>query len=299
MNKELLEFLKMQDVEYRENALLSHFSSVKIGGETEIIVFPDTEIKLKEILKFLEKSEIQYKILGRMTNILPPDQKYNGVVVRTDKLDDYILKSNFLIASCGVTLPYISYKLCESGLAGFEGLSGIPGSIGGSVIGNAGSFGNDISDFLTFVRAYDIKRNRTFRLSKEECDFAYRSSCFKEKGYVILSAEFSLYESDKSLLLKRRRELLWKRRESQPIALPSLGSVFKRPSADLSAGKLIDECGLKGFSIGGAQVSEKHAGFIVNTGGATAYDYLSLAEHVSKCVYQKFGVNLEKEIEIM
>ncbi len=299
MVKELIRFLKMNDVEYKEGLPLASISPIRIGAEADIVAFPDDEAKLVLFLKFLENTRIKYKISGRMSNLLPPDEKYSGVLIRTDRINAHYFDGNMLSVSCGASIPYISSLTQAAGLGGFERLSGIPGSIGGAAVGNAGAFGREISDLIIDIRVCDIIEKSIYTLPLRECSFSYRSSSLKNRDIIVLSARFRLCYSDKSSIKAEMNRCKDIRRATQPIGAPSLGSVFKRPSAAVSAAELIDKCGLKGYGIGGAQISEKHAGFIVNAGRATAKDYILLSEFAAKCVYEKYGIALEREIEIM
>ncbi|MBR3876008.1 MAG: UDP-N-acetylmuramate dehydrogenase [Clostridia bacterium] len=299
MKKELFRFFKMNDVEYKENILLSSISPIRIGAKATAVTYPDNELKLALLISFLEKSKIKYKIAGRMSNLLPPDEKYEGAVIRTDRLSDYTINSYVLEVFCGMTLPHIARILQNAGLSGFEGLSGIPGSIGGAIVGNAGAFGRQISDLLLDVRVYDRSNGYFYSIKASDLNFGYRSSSIMHSGIVITSAHFNLLQSDPlsiKIEMDRCREI---RKNTQPTDKPSLGSCFKRPCEDLAAAWLIDKCGLKGYSIGGAQISEKHAGFIVNNGGSTASDYIALSVYTAKKVYEKFEICLDREVEIM
>ncbi len=299
MNREILDFLKMNDVEYKERRRLADVSPIRIGGEADIMAYPDSEEKLIGLIAFLENINIKYKIVGRMSNILFSDKGYRGVIIRTDRICEYSIDRNILSVSCGASLPLISDVLCRAGLSGFERLSGIPGSIAGALVGNAGAFGSEIADRLLDVKFLDIPSRELITLSRNELEFFYRTSSLKRMRAVILSARFSLTESDAFSIkgeMDRCREI---RRKTQPIGIPSLGSVFKRPCENVYAAKLIDECGLKGYSIGGAQISKKHAGFIVNTGGATAENYIGLSNYAKGCVLDRFGIHLEREVEIV
>lgn len=299
MQKEICEFLKEHDVEYKENYPLSEISSVKIGSKADFVSYPNTEEKIIELVKFLRKNKISYKIVGRMSNVLPSDKKYEGVILSTDKLKSYKIEDNYVRVSSGVSLPFLSKTTAEHGLSGFEKMCGIPGSVGGSVYGNAGAFGTEISDILEEVKIYDCDADSVFHLKGSDCGFTYRSSLLKGKNIVIISAGFRLTKSDLKTVKEKMRECSLIRRSTQPVGIPSLGSAFKRTAQNISAAKLIDGCGLKGFKIGGASVSSKHAGFIVNLGNSTAEDYLRVADYVSDRVFEKYGVNLEKEIEVM
>lgn len=299
MKGEILEFLKMNDVEYKENASLAAISTVKIGANADLIVYPNNIDKLVSLVSFFRKSKIRHKILGRMSNVLPPDENYCGVIVRTNRFCDYKIKGNLISASAGAFLPYLAKKTADAGLSGLEELSGIPGSLGGAVAGNAGAFGREISDLVESVRVFDVNSGVISDLKSNELGFKYRTSIFKSQELIILSASLRTCYSDKICIFSKISEYAKRRRGTQPVGFPSLGSTFKRPGDGIYAAKMIDECGLKGYKIGGASISERHAGFIVNVGGATASDYLSLADYATECVYRKFGINLEKEIEIL
>lgn len=295
----LIGFLKMNDVEYAENRLLRDFSSVGIGGMAPIIAFPDNTSKLCNIVCFLEKQKIKYKILGRMSNVLPPDDDCSCAIIKTDKMSSFSIKDNKIVACAGTSLPYLTYKVSREGLSGLEELSSIPGSLGGSILGNAGAFGREISDLVLSVTCYDSQNNKIITLSNGECDFSYRYSAFKENGLVILSAELSLLSATGEKTKARIDEVRRARSLTQPVGEKSLGSTFKKTADGISAAMLIDKCGLKGYSIGGAQISTKHAGFIVNTGLATASDYISLMEYTRRKVKEKFNIDLNEEIEII
>lgn len=295
----VLGFLKINDVKYEENRLLRDFSPVKIGGIARLIVYPENEWALIDTVRFLENKNIQYKILGRMSNVLPPDDEYTDVLIKTDKMSSLNVNSNKIYASAGVCLPYIAAKSVGLELSGIEELSGIPGSIGGAICGNAGAFGREISEIVSFVRCYDVYSGEVFSLPPEKCCFAYRDSIFKNESLVILGVELSLTSSTMTEVRKRIYSFREKRMASQPVHSGSLGSTFKRTSDGVSAAYYIDRCGLKGYSIGDAQVSLKHAGFIVNTGSATARDYLLLMNHISDAVKEQFKVELEPEIKIL
>ena len=231
--------------------------------------------------------------------MLPRDEDYLGVVVKTDKLSSCSIKSNCITAAAGVSLPFLARKAIGAGIAGFEELSGIPGSVGGAVIGNAGAFGRECSDIVTEARIYDKKDGKCYTLKKGSLGFEYRSSSLKNSDCFVLSVKFKGFESDKILLKIRELELLNKRKSSQPHGFPSLGSVFKRTKDGVSAGYLIDRCRLKGYRAGDAQISDMHAGFIINLGEATARDYLTCMNTAFTGVKERFGIELEKEISLL
>ena len=299
MEKKLIDFLKMNDVEYKENICLSSISPIKIGGCAWIVAYPNSEEKLIRLACFLENEKIKYKILGRMSNVLPPDESYEGVIIRTDKFCDLKVDGSSITASAGAPLAYIAGIACKNGLSGLEELSGIPGSIGGCIIGNAGAFGREIAELISSVAVYCLDSKSLVCFSPDECGFEYRYSHFRGDRYIVLSATLSLAYGDPLIIRRRMDEFKQRRLRTQPTDKPSLGSCFKRVSADLSAARLIDECGLKGKGFGGAMISDKHAGFIVNTGGATAYDYITLSDFAAAQVYEKYAIRIEREVEII
>ena len=299
MTEEILGFLKANDVKYTRDEYLSRLSTVKIGGMADFVAYPDSETKLIHLVEFLEEEKIEYKILGRMSNVLPPDDIYRGVIVRTDLMRRVDFQDNIIVAEAGISLPRFSSLCQDMSLSGLEELSGIPGSLGGSIFGNAGAYGREISDLVGGVRAYDVEKRAIFDIPIEKLGFSYRTSAFKQSRLVILSARLKLVCCDRENIRAKIGEISAKRRSSQPIDKPSLGSTFKRPNENVYPWRLIDSCGLRGFSIGGAGVSKKHAGFIVNQGNATSDDYLAVATYVKNTVQEKTGVTLEYEFEIL
>ncbi len=298
MVREIIDYLKMNDVEYRENYPMSNLSAVRIGNNALIVAYTKDEGELIGLFDFLNDSKIKNKILGRMSNVLPSDEIYSGVIVKTDRFSEVNISENIITAAAGTSLIGLAFKACGVGLSGLEELSGIPGSIAGAIYGNAGAFGREIADLILDVRAYDINRGCTEVLSAQECSFGYRDSIFKRKKYIILSARLSL-TADQTANIRQNIEKYKRIRVStQPVGSYSLGSTFKR-TGGASAGALIDSCGLKGYRIGGAEISPIHAGFIVNSGDATAADYLGLADYAAERVYNVRGVRLEREIEVM
>ena len=289
----------MNDVEYRKNVEIKSISSVKIGALADVVAFPNSEEKLIQIVRFFENVNYPYLIVGRMSNILPSDTHFRGILIKTDRLSNISVNNNRITASCGVFLPSLAISAEKMGLSGFEELSGIPGSVSGAVIGNAGAFGREIGDLVDYVCIYDFESDSVLRFSGSESMFEYRSSCYKKKKCVVLSMGFLLTEGSIDKIKENRQGFTQRRIMTQPIGIPSLGSTFRRPAENISAAKLIDICGLRGICFGDAQISEKHAGFIVNKGDAISKDYLALSEFAKKCVHHKFGIDLEYEIEIM
>ena len=290
-------YLKKREVEYKENVLMSNLSTVRIGNIARVVAFPKSTSELTELTRFLSNNKIRNKIVGRMSNIVPSDTPYEGVLIRITGVRGYFVSGNTLTVNAGESLSSLACNLARSSLGGLEELSGIPGTVGGAIVGNAGAFGREISELVKEVRVFDKVDNVTSDLSNSELNFSYRSSLLKNDRFVVLSAKLKMCASDSNTLLKRLCEFGKIRKEKQP-AEPSSGSVFKRPVGYIAA-KLIDECGLKGTKIGGAVISEKHAGFIVNRRDATAKDYSTLCGIAEEEVFQRFGVRLEREVEFL
>ncbi len=293
------EFLKMNDVEYIEDVKLSSISPIRIGGNAKIIAYPNSAVKYVQVLRFLGAIKCNFRILGRMSNVLPGDEDYDGVIIKTDRMRGLYIDLDATHVFSGIATRVLACELCRKGLSGFEELSGIPGSIGGAIYGNAGAFGREIADLISEVTFYSPTDDSVYTATARELAFAYRDSAFKHGLGYIISARLALTHSDIDSVTWRMEYVKSLRQRSQPVGELSLGSTFKRPQGDLPAAMMIDECGLKGYGIGGAEISRKHAGFIINKGGATADDYLKLAEHASEKVYQKFGVHLECEVELL
>ncbi len=297
MQENLFGFLKAQDVEIFEHYPLSKMSSVRIGGSAPVLRPRSTE-GLVRTVDALAGCGMKYKTVGRMTNVLPPDGSYGKCVICTADICGFHLFGDILVAECGATFRRIAAKLAPMGYSGYEELVGIPGTIGGLVTMNAGAYGRCISDLIEWADVYSPDEKSTFRVDAASLGLSYRDSYIGRRGWILLSAGFKLQSGCAELVFNRISELRALRRASQPTEFPSLGSVFKRPLYG-SAARMIDECGLKGVRCGDAQVSVKHAGFIVNLGKATSEQYISLMEKCRLAVRDKFGVSLEPEIEIL
>ena len=284
-----------------ENEPLSAHCSFKIGGPARAIAFPSDVSSLTRICCILKEHELMPLMLGNGTNLLFPDEGLGEVLlVSTEKLTKlFRLPDGAVYAEAGVSLSRLASFAQQNGLAGLEFASGIPGTLGGGCRMNAGAYGGELKDVIESVVCYYLPEQALYELKAEHCDFGYRSSRFaKVGGFVVLSAVFRLPEGDPEEIAARMRELNEKRREKQPLDLPSAGSAFKRPQGGFAA-KLIEESGLKGYRVGGAQVSEKHAGFVVNTGGATSHEVYELLMHVRNTVYRDSGVFLEPEVIVL
>ncbi len=293
-----IEFLKKQDVEYREFFDISKNSSIKIGGIADIALLPDSSEKMKSVLSYMQCNGIEYCVVGNMTNLLPRDERYSRVLLLTSKLDRYFVAEKLCVAEAGVVFSGLISKLARISLGGAEELYGIPGSVGGMIYGNAGAYGKSIGSIVESAEVFDSSRLETVQLGSEDLNFAYRHSILKDRRYILLSATFRFKYAATEEIRRRIKFIIEKRRYSQPYGEPSLGSVFLRCDG-IPISKLIDDLGLKGYKIGGAKVSEKHAGFIVNAGGATSADVKKLIDFLKDQIYLKYGLYAKEEIEYM
>ena len=293
-----LNCLENHGIDFAREFCLARVSAMRLGGSCTAFIRPATEEELEWILSQALRLGIKYKIVGRMTNILPSDDEYDGVIISTSKLSSYSVAENVLEAQCGAMLSKLAVALARRGLGGISQLSGIPGTVGGMIYSNAGAYGLEISDVFIDSRVYDISAEKELVLDKTDMEFSYRHSLLRSGKYALLSARFSLSQASVDTVLTEIRELGERRRKKQPLDMPSLGSAFLRPPGHFAA-KLIDDAGLRGLRVGGASVSMKHAGFIVNSGGATAADVRSLIRLVQDCVMKKYGVELIPEIEFL
>lgn len=303
MNKEdifkmLSERLKASVIKKDEQ--MSKYTTFKIGGKADIFIIVNDLEELKYIINIIHKYNITFNIIGNGSNILIKDEGIRGIVLKInlqkiniEYIDDYALVS----VEAGVKNGELAAKLQKCGLGGFEFAAGIPGTIGGAIKMNAGANENEFKDIVVNVKYMDYNGNIK-EINNSECEFSYRNSLFFKNRYVILGATLKLYKQDKEKIMEKMQELLSIRKQKQPLSMPSAGSTFKRGKEFITA-KLIDECGLKGYSIGDAQVSNIHAGFIVNKGNATAKDVIELTDYVKKKVKEKFNKDIELEVEII
>ena len=284
-----------------ENEPMSAHSSFRIGGPVRALALPGDVTSVSRISHILKEHRLAPMLVGNCTNILFPDEGLPELfLIGTEKLQKlFLLPDGAIYAEAGVSLSRLASFAQANGLAGLEFASGIPGTVGGGVRMNAGAYGGELKDVVDSVVYYYLPEQMLYEIPKDNCQFAYRSSVFqKAGGFAILSAVFRLPAGDKEEIAAKMRELNERRRDKQPLDLPSAGSAFKRPEGHYAAA-LIDEAGLKGCAVGGAQVSEKHAGFVVNTGGASSHDVHELMMHVRQTVYEKFKVALEPEIILL
>ena len=278
---------------------LSRHTSFRVGGPAEIFVKPQTTDEFIKISNSIGRFSrpIEFEILGDGTNVLVSDAGLRGIVISTNKMNDIqLLEGGRIRAQAGARLSKVAEAACKAGLAGFEFASGIPGTVGGAVYMNAGAYDHDIGEFCESVTLFDTE---IVTKSGTQMEFGYRHSFVQKRKMLVLDATFQLQPGgDPDKIRDKMNELNNRRRTSQPLDMPSAGSTFKRPPGHF-AGKLIQDSGLKGFTIGGAKVSQKHAGFIVNTGNATAQDIYDLIQAVREKVHENFGIWLEPEVKLL
>ena len=285
------------ELEIRENEPLKNHSSFRIGGPADVMFLPKTTEELAGLYKLLLEGEVRHFIMGNGSNLLFADEGYRGAVIKTSGLNEVSLAAeNTLRAQCGALLSQTAVFARKHALTGMEFAHGIPGSVGGAVVMNAGAYGGEIKD-VAVKTVYLDASGEVREAVGEEQDFGYRHSRF-QPGEIVLSCDFVLQPGDESEIQEKMSELAAKRKASQPLELPSAGSTFKRPVGGYAAA-LIDQAGLKGLTVGGAQVSPKHAGFVVNIGGASCADVLALMKKIKEAVFAASGIELEPEVRIV
>lgn len=275
-------------------------TSFKIGGTADYFFKATTLEELQNIIKFAKIKELPITIIGNGSNLLVTDKGIRGLVIKIDiKKLKIEKKDEFAVIEVGAgnKLMALATKMKDEELSGLEGLSGIPGSVGGAIVMNAGAYGKEMKDVVLSTTCMD-KNGKLYIFSNEEQEFSYRNSIFQKKDYIIIETKLKLEYGKKDEIQKKMEEYFKSRKEKQPIKYPSAGSSFKRQEGIITA-KLIDDVGLKGYKIGGAQVSEKHAGFIVNYNNATATDVINLINYIKEKVYSKYGIKIEEEIKII
>ncbi len=297
LNSESLDYLRRiaTDENIRVDEPMSRHTTFRTGGPASLFMRVSDTLQLMKIKSFLDKAGEQYFIIGNGSNILVSDKGYDGVVISLEMLRKVELrKDNTVYAQAGALNSAIASFARDNSLTGFEFAAGIPGTIGGAMIMNAGAYGGEMKMITRQVEVIGPDTEEIV-LDNDAMEFGYRTSAIKGRNYIVLSALLSLEKGDVSLISEKMTELAKKRKEKQPLEYPSAGSTFKRPEGYF-AGKLIEDSGLKGFSVGGAQVSEKHCGFVVNKGGATSSDIYELIQKVQTRVNDNFGVVLEPEV---
>lgn len=297
--KDIIAFIKKNNIgSVKENVELNKFTTYKVGGVARAFVYPKNTDKLIMLLKKLNEDNVKYKVLGFGSNVIFSDLAYDGIIIKLDAFDEVTIDDTIITAGAGVSLVKLSFKAQKEGLTGLEFASGIPGSVGGAVFMNAGAYKSDmgyiVSEIKVLTPELEVKT-----LYNKDLNYKYRSSFLQSNpNYICLEATLVLRHGDKNAIkevIETRRQ---KRLMNQPLEFPSAGSVFRNPTGDF-AGRLIEECGLKGYKIGGAKVSEKHANFIVNAGGATASDVRNLINYVHDKVMDRTGINLKVEQEFV
>lgn len=312
---ELENILGKENVKYNEP--MSKHTSFRVGGNADIFAIVDSEEKLTKVIRLAKKMSMQITIVGNGTNLLVKDGGIRGLVIKyiandytimdteelknkvdLDKDSENNNKSKIVTVSSGMTNARLAKILLDNSLTGFEFLAGVPGTIGGALVMNAGAYGGEIKDIVLKTKYIDLDTVEIKTIENKEHKFEYRKSIFQNLNCLILETTLKLQIGNKDQIEEKMQEYSKKRRESQPLDMPSAGSTFKR-GEDFITAKLIDESGLKGYSIGGAEVSNKHAGFIVNKGNATAKDIIELINYVKEKVYEKFGKEVQEEVKII
>ena len=280
----------------RINEPMKNHTTFKIGGPAQYYVTPESVTQIQEVVSLCRNMNIPLHVIGNGSNILVGDDGVDGVVLALfNTFSDYEIKDNVITAQAGMSLIKLAVIALREGLTGLEFASGIPGSVGGAVYMNAGAYDGQMKDVVTSVTVLDEAGNIRI-LGRDELDMGYRTSAVAKHNMIVLQVIIELKTGDKEQIKDRMNQLSELRKQKQPLEYPSAGSTFKRPEGYF-AGKLIADAGLKGYSIGGAAVSEKHAGFVVNMGGATAKDVVELTDYIKKGIIEQFGVTLELEIK--
>jgi UDP-N-acetylmuramate dehydrogenase len=280
----------------KENAPIAPYCSMKAGGNAKYLCFPENPDELKACILLMREKDVKTLILGNASNTLFSDEGYDGAIIFTTRINNVEVSGLKITAECGAPLSSLSTIAVKEALTGLEFSYGIPGTVGGGVFMNAGAYGGELCD--CFAQALFLTPSlKEIVLTRDEMGFSYRKSVMSDKGFILLSATFELKKGDPVSIRAAMDNFMRLRKEKQPLEYPSCGSAFKRPP-NAYAGALIEQCGLKGYSIGGAQVSEKHAGFIINKDNAKANDIIKLIDYVSDTVYEKTGIRLEPEIRI-
>ncbi len=289
----LKQFLPAENVLEKEP--MKKHTTFRIGGEADCFVCVENTLQLKEVQAYLQSLQIPYYVLGNGSNLLVSDEGYRGVIIEiADKMSDIRVEGNCIVAQAGALMSKIAHVALENGLTGFEFAAGIPGTIGGGVVMNAGAYGGELKDVITTVEVIN-RDGEILLLDNAAMEFGYRTSILKKQPYIVTEVKIALQEGAGEDIKATMDDLGKKRREKQPLEFPSAGSTFKRPEGHF-AGALIMNAGLRGFQVGGAQVSEKHCGFVINKGNATAEDVKELIKQVQKEVKTQFGVDLEPEV---
>lgn len=280
------------------NVPMKEHTSMRVGGTAAILLLPSSIQEIRQITQVLQQAHFPCFVMGNGTNLIFPDAGYPGAIIKlSDNFSNITVEGDRITAQAGASLAAVANAAWKNSLTGLEFASGIPGTTGGAVVMNAGAYDGEMKDVVIQTVSMDESGELVCRKGDEH-NFGYRKSCFQKNGAVVLEVTMQLQQGDADQIKEKMQSLNARRREKQPLNMPSAGSIFKRPPGHF-AGKLIEEAGLRGFRIGGAQVSEKHCGFIVNTGDATAADIIALIQWVKDKVFQTSGVMLEEEVKIL
>lgn len=278
-------------------ALMKEYTTFRIGGPAKFLAKPKTVAELQNLLALCRAENLPYMMLGAGSNLLVADEGLDMVVIFTGEMNEITVENNTVYALAGASITALCRAAAEHSLDGLCFAFGIPGSVGGGVYMNAGAYGGEIKDVVSYVDAIDTSGN-LMRLQASECDFAYRTSRFQQQNMAVVGAGFALKPGNKEEILAIMKDIIGRRKAKQPLEYPSAGSAFKRPQGAY-ASALIEQCGLKGFSVGDAQISEKHAGFIINAGDATCKDTRQLFAEVQRIVFEKTGFQLYPEVRFI
>lgn len=285
------DFIRENNIRYKENISLKRYNTYRLDVKCKYIVFPDTYDKIINLIKYLKQNNIKYMFLGNGSNTIFKCHKYDGVIIKLDELNSIKIENNHITVGAGCLLLKLAATTINEGLSGLEFAGAIPGEVGASTCMNAGAYNESMSDVVTRVMAIDSDLNISV-FTNEQMEFSYRSSLFKNNPeFVIVEVEMDLKPGDKQEMHEVVKRRIIKRKESQPLEYPSAGSVFRNPEG-MYAGSLIERLGLKGYTIGGAQVSLKHANFIINTGNATGDDIVKLIEYIRNRVKEAYDIDL-------
>ena len=277
---------------------MSQHTTFRIGGPADVFVMPENYEQIREVLRLCKEEKLPFFVLGNGCNLLVSDSGYRGVIIQMDRnMEEICLDGEEIHACAGALLSSVAVAARNASLTGFEFAGGIPGTIGGAAVMNAGAYGGELKDVLKEVTVM-TREGEILTIPADKLEMGYRTSIIKTAGYLVLEAVISLKKGDEEKIRAVMKELSERRTEKQPLDYPSAGSTFKRPEGYF-AGKLIMDSGLRGYRAGGAQVSEKHCGFVINAGGATAEDVRSLMDHVIRVVREKYGVTLEPEVKFL
>lgn len=277
---------------------MSQHTTFRIGGPADVFVMPENYEQIREVLRLCKEEKLPFFVLGNGSNLLVSDSGYRGVIIQMDRnMEEIRLDGEEIHACAGALLSSVAVAARKASLTGFEFAGGIPGTIGGAAVMNAGAYGGELKDVLKEVTVM-TREGEILTIPTEKMEMGYRTSIIKTAGYLVLEAVISLKKGDEEAIRATMKDLSERRTEKQPLDYPSAGSTFKRPEGYF-AGKLIMDSGLRGYRVGGAQVSEKHCGFVINAGGATAEDVRSLMDHVIRVVREKYGVTLEPEVKFL